>query len=64
MKNIEGNELNQVQLDCDHDWEYLEDSKQCTYPECQAELELTSDDVQELNDRAVSFESEQQWSNS
>ena len=37
-------ELNEAQKDCDHDWEYFDTTKQCTYAECQLELKLTKSD--------------------
>ncbi len=38
--------LEQVQKDCDHDWEVFkkEDYKQCTYTECQLKRPLDEDD--------------------
>lgn len=37
-------ELKSVQSECDHDWEYHNGIKICTYPECS--LELPTDNQQ------------------
>jgi len=38
------------QAECDHDWEVFESEgvKQCTYPECQLERKLDSQDYEDL----------------
>lgn len=43
--------MNKIQSECDHDWEIFESDrvKQCTYPECQLERELTHQDYEDLN---------------
>lgn len=33
------------QAECDHDWEFLDKTKICTYPECQLEKTLTKDEL-------------------
>lgn len=43
-------ELEDVQKQCDHDWEFFENEgyKQCTCPECQKEQEMTEDDYESI----------------
>lgn len=38
-------ELTEVQNNCDHDWEYFDTTKQCTYPECQLELAMSKQEL-------------------
>lgn len=33
------------QSECDHDWEFLDKTKICTYPECQLEKTLTKEEI-------------------
>lgn len=47
--------------ECDHDWEIFEDEgyKQCTYPECQIEQDLDSQDYEDILIEEQNFEIEQ-----
>ena len=38
-------EQNEIQAECDHDWEFYDEFKVCTYPECQLEKELTKEEM-------------------
>jgi hypothetical protein len=38
----EANMQADTQKECDHDWEYLEYRRVCTYPECQKEESTTA----------------------
>lgn len=51
----------QPRIECDHDWEILEAKgvKQCTYPECQEERELTQSDYENLELGRQQFEIDQ-----
>lgn len=53
--------MNAVQACCDHDWEIYEAEgyKVCTYPECQLEQELTSEDFDDMAREQESFEIDQ-----
>ena len=45
-------EQKQRQNDCDHDWEFCDTFKVCTYPECQLEKELTKEEISWANNEA------------
>ena len=42
--------MNKIQIACDHDFEMFESEgyKQCTYPECQLELDMDAQDYEAI----------------